>query len=110
MNTYQILCLIGVPGFIAGVLGYVVSAIRKTKEDNKSLKLGVQALLRSQMIKDWNKYSKCGYAPVYARDNFENCWKQYHALGANGVMDNIHERFLELPTEPPDSGNANPQK
>ena len=23
----------------------------------------------------------------YARDNFENCWKQYHSLGANGVMD-----------------------
>ena len=23
----------------------------------------------------------------YARDNFENCWKQYHSLGANDVMD-----------------------
>lgn len=48
-----------------------------------------------------NKYSEKGFAPVYARDNFENCWKQYHSLGANGVMDDLHEKFLDLPTEAP---------
>lgn len=31
------------------------------------------------------------------RDDFENCWVQYHALGANGVMDDIHQKFLALP-------------
>lgn len=31
------------------------------------------------------------------RDDFENCWKQYHALGANGVMDDVHKKFLALP-------------
>jgi hypothetical protein len=52
------------------------------------------------MIADYNKYSELGYAPIYARQNFENCWEQYHSLGANGVMDDIHKKFLKLPTEP----------
>ena len=60
---------------------------------------GVQALLRAQMIGDYNYYSEKGYAPIYARENFENCWKRYHALGANGVMDDIHSRFMALPTK-----------
>ena len=53
-----------------------------------------------QMISDYNKWSERGYAPIYARENFENCWKQYHSLGVNGVMDDLHEKFLELPTTP----------
>lgn len=63
---------------------------------------GIQALLRAQMISDFNKYSEKGYAPIYARDNFENCWKQYHSLGVNGVMDDLHRKFLELSTDPPE--------
>jgi hypothetical protein len=67
----------------------------------KGVKLGVQALLRSQMIHDYNKWSERGYAPIYARENFQNCWNQYHSLGANGVMDDIHNKFFLLPIEPP---------
>ena len=52
------------------------------------------------MIHDYNKWTERGYAPIYARQNFENCWEQYHSLGANGVMDDIHRKFLKLPTEP----------
>ena len=58
-----------------------------------------KALLRAQMINDYNKWSEKGYAPIYARQNFENCWEQYHSLGVNGVMDDLHMKFLELPTE-----------
>jgi hypothetical protein len=66
----------------------------------KAMKLGLQALLRAQLLSDWHKWMEKGYAPIYARENFENCWRQYHALGKNGVMEDIHTRFFELPTEP----------
>lgn len=101
MSVYQILCLLGVPSLITALVGYLIGRLKRNKKDNDALKLGVQALLRSQMIKDWNKYSELEYAPIYAKENFENCWKQYHSLGANGVMDDIHSKFLALPTEPP---------
>lgn len=64
----------------------------------KAMKLGVQALLRAQMIDEYNKWHEKGYAPVHVRDNFENCWKHYHALGVNGVMDGLHDEFMTLPT------------
>jgi hypothetical protein len=35
------------------------------------------------------------------KDNFENLWIQYEALGENGVMKKIHDEFVSLPTEPP---------
>ena len=108
MNIYQLLCLIGLPSLIAGVITalftYLCKQNKKNREDTKAVKLGVQALLRAQMIDDFNKWSERGYAPIYARQNFENCWSHYHSLGANGVMDDIHLKFLELPTNPPEEG------
>ena len=94
MTVYQWLCLLGVPAILAGLFKYIMAQI-------KGIKLGVQALLRAQMIAEYNKWEDRGYAPIYARQNFENCWQQYHNLGVNGVMDDLHKKFLELPTEPP---------
>ena len=58
---------------------------------------GVQALLRAQMISEYNKALDKGYAAIYAKENFENVWKNYHTLGVNGVMDDIHEKYMSLP-------------
>lgn len=99
MTVYQWLCLLGIPTLIICLYKYVNSVIKKTRDDTNALKLGIQALLRSQMIAEYNKYNEKGYAPVYARENFENCWKQYHSLGANGVIDDLHEKFLDLPVK-----------
>ena len=62
---------------------------------------GVQALLRDRLIQSYNYYMDKGYAPIYARQNWENMYTQYHNLGENGVMGNLHEMFMALPTEPP---------
>lgn len=101
MTVYQWLCLFSVPALILMIVKYMLNQIKQNRKDTEAVKLGLQALLRSQMISDYNNYSEKGFAPVYARDNFENCWKQYHSLGANGVMDDLHEKFLDLPTEAP---------
>ena len=64
----------------------------------KALQRGVQALLRAQMIQYYNHYRDKGFAPIYARESFENCWVQYEKLGKNGVMKDIRDKFLALPT------------
>lgn len=99
MNLYQWLSLIGVPAFIAGMFRFLHIQIKENRAENKALRSGIQALLRAQMIAEYNKWTDRGYAPIYARENFENCWAQYHSLGVNGVMDDIHKKFLQLPTE-----------
>lgn len=85
-------------GVLGGIIGFFAAKIKALSEQNKALRNGVQALLRAQMIADYNHYAEKGFAPIYAKENFENCWQQYHALGANGVMNDIHERFMRLPT------------
>lgn len=97
MTVYEWLCILGIPTIVAGFIIFIVKSVFA---QTKGIKRGVQALLRAQMIHDYNKWSERGYAPIYARENFQNCWAQYHSLGANGVMDDIHNKFLALPIEP----------
>lgn len=97
MEWYQWVSFLGVPS-VMSILVWFYHIIKKQSVQYVALKMGLQAMLRAQMINDYNYWSEKGYAPVYARQNFENLWEQYHALGANGVMNDIHERFLDLPT------------
>ena len=97
--SYEILSDIGIIALLGGAFS---AAIKMAFMQIKGIKLGVKALLRAQMINDYNEFvEKRGYAPIYAKENFQHCWEQYHAIkGPNGVMDDIHEKFLRLPTEP----------
>ena len=81
---------------VGGMITYVYVHIR-------ALQRGVQALLRAQMITYYNHYHAKGYAPLYARESFENCWVQYEKLGKNGVMKDIRTKFLALPTHDDES-------
>lgn len=72
--------------------------LNEAKRKDDAIELGIQALLRAQMIADYNHYYDKGTAPIYARENFENVYKQYKSLGGNGVMTDIHSKFMALPT------------
>ncbi len=86
-----------------GILGIgtrvILARLRNQENRQHALELGVQALLRDRMLHNYNKYSEQGYAPIYAKENFENMYQQYHELGGNGVMTQLHIEFMELPTE-----------
>ena len=97
--VYEILKDFGLISFLGASFIAVVKVIFS---QIKGIKLGVKALLRAQMISEYNKAMEQGYARIYAKENFQNCWEQYHAIkGPNGVMDDIHNKYMALPTEPP---------
>lgn len=87
----------------SGILGIgtkaILTRLRNQETRQKAVESGVQALLRDRMLHNYNKYSELGYAPIYAKENFENMYQQYHGLGGNGVMTQLHAGFMELPTE-----------
>lgn len=97
IKLIPLLSLLFGSGVLVTVCRYFLSRIKATDQKTEAVCLGVQALLRSQMIHDYNKFTEKGYAPIYAKQNFENMWTQYHNLGANGVMDEIHRAFITLP-------------
>jgi len=100
MNFWEWLSYFGIPTLIFGsMFAFVVAKMKKYKSEQDAIRNGIQALLRAEMIKSYNKYNELGYAPIYAKENFENIYKNYHSLGLNGVMDGMRKQFMELPTE-----------
>lgn len=99
MGLYQILTLLFGSGLLATILTAVWRKIKQNEKKTESVQLGVQALLRDRLYSTYMEYAEKGYAPIYARENFENMYNQYHVLGANGVMDDVYHKFMGLPLE-----------
>lgn len=97
LTPYNIFSMFFGSGVLIPVTAYFVKRIKATEQKNEAIALGVQALLRDRLIEQYNHYNEKGYAPIYAKENFRNMWNQYHSLGVNGVMDELHEKFMDLP-------------
>ena len=97
MTLSTILSLLFGSGLLISVGRYFIGRIKAIEAKNEATCKGVQALLRDRLLATYNHYLEKGYAPIYAKENFQNMWIQYHTLGENGVMDEIHEKFLALP-------------
>ena len=95
----SIISLLFGSGLFVSLGRYLGKKIQNNDVKTEAVKLGLQALLRDRLYQVYNHYQEKGYAPIYAKENFENMYTQYHNLGANGVMDEIREKFKNLPTE-----------
>jgi len=84
----------------AGIPALLLTLIITTWVQTRAVKRGVQALLRDRLIQGYKFYAAQGWADVDDRSNLENVYQQYHALGANGVMDDLRKKFLALPLNP----------
>ena len=92
-----LIALLTSSGLIGIFTKFLLNRLKVSEQKQNALESGVQALLRDRLIYQYEKYKARGYAPIYAKENFENLYEQYHKLGANGVMDSIHEEFKNLP-------------
>ena len=123
MSVVQLVTVIGIPSMISGLFLLVVTrslnrrdAVRKKadietlkrvqvmknlneelEKQNQAIMMGVQALLRDRLLQGYKHYFNKGYADYEDRKNLENLYTQYHRLGSNGVMDDMHQRFIALP-------------
>ena len=61
--------------------------------------MGLQALLRNEIIREYNKYIRLGSIPIYAMENMDAMYEQYSNLGGNGTITALMEKIRELPTE-----------
>ena len=99
MTLYQVLSLTFGSGLLITILTAVWRKIKLNEKTTESVQLGLHALLRDRLYSTYTHYQEKGYAPIYAKENFENMYKQYHVLGANGVMNDIYRKFMDLPLE-----------
>ena len=113
LSVYQWLCLFGVPSLIALLFGLLIKKpIEKriakqeaqqkiTERQNEALMLGVQAMLRDRLLQGYRHYIAQGWAAYDDRQNMENMFNNYEALGPNSVMDQLHSQFVKLPEQQP---------
>lgn len=79
----------------------IEEAIEPVKKDLSIIKKGTQAGLRHDLATMADIWLVKGYCPRHVKDDFDNIYTQYHALGKNGVMDQLYLSILALPeTEP----------
>lgn len=81
------------------VMRKITQGLKKERTEQESIKLGVQAILRDRLIQSYNHYMEVGCCAIHDRDNIINMYNQYHNLGANGVVDCLIEKLLELPVK-----------
>ena len=98
-----ILSVLSATGILGIVCRSIIARLKTNEKRQEAIELGMQALLRDRMLGTYKEYIHQGYAPICIKDNFENMYTQYHALGANGVMTRLYKEFMTLPSEKPNN-------
>ena len=88
MNTYTIALPI--------VLGYIIFILKNQKKSRDANSQGTMLLLRVQLIEYHDRYTKKGFIPSYAYDNFCQMYEAYHNLDGNGMVTHMFEEIKEL--------------
>lgn len=87
-------------------IGWIVSARKSRSEREKELQAkqnaiseGVLALIRSQIVDDYEKYVIRGIPlTVERRNELDRAHNAYVTLGGNGTIDHLYKEITRLPT------------
>ena len=125
MDLFHWLSLAGIPGLIVLIGGIIINRALKKRDDkrdetvaeyerkqeeikkqnedlerqNRATMLGVQALLRDRLLQAFRHYIDKGFADYHDRENVNNMYVQYEALGPNSVMEDLYNQFTALPMQ-----------
>lgn len=62
------------------------------------LKNGMTALLRNELVRIYEKYTKLTYCPSYMKENVKEMYENYHKLGGNGMVTALVKKIYDLPS------------
>lgn len=87
-------------------LGVVSSKLKKTREKDEkekkkdeAIELGVQALLRNEIIRRYREFETKGEISILDQENLDEMYKQYQNLGGNGTVKKMMNDLYELKTK-----------
>ena len=93
MSLYQWLTILGIPSLLVGLFSFIKLQVGM----NKAMTAAVRAMLRDRLLQGYKYFISQGYADMDDRNNLENVYVQYHALGGNGDMKVLRRTFRHLP-------------
>lgn len=90
-------------GIISGVLVLKVRQLKKHQAEQEcrqqALEEGVQALLRGEIIRAYEKYQERGNITVHGLEAVEKAYTAYHVLGGNGTVTKLMDDMREMEVE-----------
>ena len=90
-------------GLLAGCFGIKTKRIKDKQsaadKRQKALEAGVQALLRGELIRSYEKYHEQGYITVHGLEAANKAYAAYHELGGNGTITSLMEDMRRLEVE-----------
>ena len=92
-------------GWLASFFTIAKSKNKPRKERDRAVEDGLEALLRAEIIRQYEKWIDRGYCPLYAKEALRREYAAYHALHGNDVATGLYNEVMALPTEEHKSGN-----
>lgn len=90
-----------------GLVTWLYNAkFRRYVKDQKAIRLAMLALLRDRFYASYKEHLVAGYYPIADREVVQDIYRQYHALGGNGVIDHLKAELDKLPTYPRKGGKG----
>ena len=93
--------------WLFGILaGYIIVKVKNIKDKQTAaekrqaaLEEGVQALLRGELIRSYEKYHEQGYISVHGLEAVNKAYDAYHELGGNGTITGLVKDMREMEVE-----------
>lgn len=84
---------------LAWCLRNLSKRLKAEQDKNEAISEGIQALLRENIVNNYNKYSDRGYMPIYAKESLKRAYTAYKALGGNDVASELYKKMLQMKEE-----------
>ena len=96
------------PIVLTALMGYVVWMMQSQKQEQRKIDAanrterdanskGTMLLLRVQIIEYFDKWTERGYRTKHGTENIREMYKAYHALGGNGMVEDLMKQIDDLP-------------
>jgi len=96
---------------VSAVVGAVISFYATRRAERKSkvaeiekrqtaLENGTKALLRAEIIRNYDKYMERQWIPIYSKEALMKCYRAYADLGGNGVVKGLVSEMDKLSNIP----------
>ena len=89
-----------IPFVCTALFSLIGNSLKNIRKENKAVKAGLLAIIRSQIVSKCEEYQKLGYLPEYARYCLEDLFTNYQSLGGNHGLGVLVENTFELPSAP----------
>lgn len=84
-------------GSVISLCGVIAAQLGRAKRRQEAVELGLQSLLRAELIRQHEKWTVQHYCPIYAKEALRRTYDSYHLLGGNDVATALYHETLELP-------------